>query len=48
MSAHPGRIVAEVSIDLPRPRRPDDPRLVEYAGRVLAFIDRGMSQGVTH
>ena len=46
MSAHPGRVVAEVAIDLPRPRRPDDPRLVEYAGRVLAFIDHGMSEGV--
>jgi NitT/TauT family transport system ATP-binding protein len=48
MSAHPGRIVAEVSIDLPRPRRPDDPRLVEYAAQVLAFIDDGMSQGAIH
>jgi NitT/TauT family transport system ATP-binding protein len=46
MSAHPGRVVAEVAIDLPRPRRPDDPRLVEYAGRVLAYIDHGMSEGV--
>jgi NitT/TauT family transport system ATP-binding protein len=45
MSAHPGRIVAEVSIDLAPPRRPDDPRLVEYAAQVLAFIDQGMSQG---
>jgi NitT/TauT family transport system ATP-binding protein len=46
MSAHPGRVVAEVAIDLSRPRRPDDPRLAEYAGRVLAFIDHGMSEGV--
>ena len=47
MSPHPGRIVADVRIDLPRPRRPDDPRLVEYAAQVLSFIDRGMSQGAT-
>jgi ABC-type nitrate/sulfonate/bicarbonate transport system ATPase subunit len=45
MSAHPGRIVAEVAIELPRPRRPDDPRLAAAAGRVLAFIDHGMSEG---
>jgi len=45
MSAHPGRIVADISIELPRPRRPDDPRLAEYAGKVLAFIDDGMSEG---
>ncbi len=45
MSPHPGRIVAEVAVELPRPRRPDDPRLAEYAGRVLSFIDHGMAQG---
>jgi len=45
LSAHPGQIVGEVAIDVPRPRRPDDPRLAAYAGRVLAFIDHGMSEG---
>jgi ABC-type nitrate/sulfonate/bicarbonate transport system ATPase subunit len=32
------RVVAEVAIDLPRPRRVDDPRLAAYAGQVLGFI----------
>jgi NitT/TauT family transport system ATP-binding protein len=45
MSAHPGRVVADVTIDLPRPRRPDDPRLTEYAARVLSFIDNGLAEG---
>jgi ABC-type nitrate/sulfonate/bicarbonate transport system ATPase subunit len=45
LSAHPGRVVGDVRIDLPRQRRPDDPRLAEYAGRVLAFIDDGMTAG---
>jgi ABC-type nitrate/sulfonate/bicarbonate transport system ATPase subunit len=47
MSAHPGRIVADIPIDLPRERRPDDPRLTEYAGRVLAFIENGMENGIS-
>jgi ABC-type nitrate/sulfonate/bicarbonate transport system ATPase subunit len=45
LSAHPGRVVGDVRIDLPRQRRPDDPRLAEYAARVLAFIDDGMTAG---
>ncbi len=40
-----GRIVAEVAIDVERPRRPDDPRLAAYAGRVLSFIDQGRKEG---
>jgi len=39
MSSHPGRVVAEVPIEVPRPRRPDDPRLAAYAGRVLGHIE---------
>jgi NitT/TauT family transport system ATP-binding protein len=46
LSAHPGRIVAGVPIDLPRPRRPDDPRLGALAARVLSFIDSGLPEGV--
>jgi NitT/TauT family transport system ATP-binding protein len=38
MSPHPGRVVAEVTIDIPRERRPDDPRLAAFAGRVLEHI----------
>jgi ABC-type nitrate/sulfonate/bicarbonate transport system ATPase subunit len=40
MSAHPGRIVASIDIDLPRPRQTDAPRLVEYGSYVRGFIER--------
>jgi NitT/TauT family transport system ATP-binding protein len=46
MSAHPGRLVADIAIDLPRARRPDDPRLGEYVARVLSFIDHGIDEPV--
>jgi NitT/TauT family transport system ATP-binding protein len=39
MSPHPGTVVAEVLVGVPRPRRPDDPRLAECAARVRRFID---------
>jgi NitT/TauT family transport system ATP-binding protein len=41
MSAHPGRVVAEVYVDVPRPRSHDDPRLADVAGQVRRFIDAG-------
>jgi NitT/TauT family transport system ATP-binding protein len=42
LSAHPGTVVAEVIVDVPRPRRIDDPRLVEVAAHVRRFIDHNM------
>jgi len=41
MGGHPGRIVADIAMDLPRPRRLDDPALVARAAEVRSFIDRG-------
>jgi NitT/TauT family transport system ATP-binding protein len=41
MSANPGTVVAEVAVDVSRPRRLDDPRLAEFAGYVRDIIDRG-------
>jgi NitT/TauT family transport system ATP-binding protein len=40
LSAHPGTVVAEVTVDAPRPRRIDDPRRAEIAAHVRGFIDR--------
>jgi NitT/TauT family transport system ATP-binding protein len=34
--AHPGRILAEFRVDLPRPRLPDDPAVVALAGVIAA------------
>ncbi len=36
MSPHPGRILAEYRIDLPRPRRMEDPCVIPLAGKILA------------
>jgi NitT/TauT family transport system ATP-binding protein len=41
------RVVAEVTIEVPRPRRVDDPRLAAYAGQVLGFIDQGHAAGAS-
>jgi NitT/TauT family transport system ATP-binding protein len=38
MSPRPGRIVAEVTVDLPRPRRRTDPALVALRERVLVAL----------
>ncbi len=40
MSANPGTVMAEVAVDVPRPRRIDDPRLAEFTGFVRDIIDR--------
>ncbi len=39
LSAHPGTVVADVGVDVPRPRHIDDPRLVEIAAHVRSFVD---------
>ncbi len=40
LSAHPGTVVADIRIEVPRPRQVDDLRLIDHAARVRAFIDR--------
>jgi NitT/TauT family transport system ATP-binding protein len=35
-STHPGRVVSEIAIDLPKPRRPLDPRYIALVDRVYA------------
>jgi len=38
MSARPGRILAEVAVELPRPRSRTDPRLVELRAQAMAAL----------
>ncbi len=38
MSPRPGRIVAEISVELPRPRRRTDPAVAELRGQALAEL----------
>jgi NitT/TauT family transport system ATP-binding protein len=38
MSPHPGKIVAEHHIDLPRPRNMEDTRIIPLASRILADL----------
>lgn len=47
LSAQPGTVVADVRVDLARPRRIDDPRLVEIAAHVRGLIDRPASTGAS-
>jgi ABC-type nitrate/sulfonate/bicarbonate transport system ATPase subunit len=47
LSAHPGMVVAEVIVDLPRPRRIDDQRFVEIAAHIRGFIDRNVGTGTS-
>jgi NitT/TauT family transport system ATP-binding protein len=47
LSAHPGTVVADVSVDVPRPRHIDDPRLVEIATHVRSLIDRNAPSGIS-
>jgi len=41
MAPRPGRIVADIAIDIPRPRRLQDPRLSQYVGEILGHIQSG-------
>jgi NitT/TauT family transport system ATP-binding protein len=47
LSAHPGTVVAEVGVDVARPRHIDDPRLVEIAAHVRGLIDRNAPGGLS-
>ena len=47
LSAHPGTVIADVSMDVPRPRCIDDPRLVEIAAHVRSLIDRSAPRGLS-
>jgi NitT/TauT family transport system ATP-binding protein len=47
LSAHPGTVVADVGVDVPRPRHIDDPRLVEIAAQVRSLIDRNAPGGIS-
>jgi NitT/TauT family transport system ATP-binding protein len=47
LSAHPGTVVGNVNVDVPRPRRIDDSRLVEIAANVRSLIDRPAYAGVS-
>lgn len=38
IGARPGRIIGEVHVDLPRPRRPDDPRAMRIAQQIAEAI----------
>lgn len=41
MSAHPGRVTADIDVEIERPRRYEDPRLSELAAHVVDRIDAG-------
>jgi NitT/TauT family transport system ATP-binding protein len=45
LSAHPGTVVGDVSMDVARPRSIDDARLVEIAAHVRSLIDRSAPRG---
>jgi NitT/TauT family transport system ATP-binding protein len=37
-TGRPGRIKSELAVDLPRPRDPNDPKVAEYAQRIMAEL----------
>lgn len=43
-TGRPGRIKAEVKVDLPRPRDINDPKVAEYATRIMAELEEGVKQ----
>jgi len=47
LSPHPGTVVADVGVDVRRPRCIDDPRLVEIAAHVRSFIDHHAYAGTS-
>src|SRR5438046_8871284 len=40
-TGRPGRIKAEITVDLPRPRDINDPQLVQFAARIRAELGEG-------
>jgi NitT/TauT family transport system ATP-binding protein len=38
-SGRPGRVKAEIAVDLPRPREINDPRVAEYAERIMQELE---------
>jgi len=44
LHAHPGRVRAEFSVDLPHPRRPDSPLLSELGRRVRKEIEEEVNR----
>lgn len=40
-TGRPGRIKAEINVDLPRPRDINDPHVAEYAGKIAAQLEEG-------
>ncbi len=47
LSAQPGTVIADVGVDVRRPRHVDDPRLVEIAAQVRSLIDRNAPGGLS-
>lgn len=46
VSRRPATLVESVAVDVPRPRRPDDPRLLEIQQHVIAILERsGIAAG---
>ncbi len=40
-TGRPGKIKAEIRVDLPRPREITDPKLAEYSARIMAELEEG-------
>ncbi len=40
-TGRPGKIKAEIRVDLPRPREITDPKLAEFSSRIMAELEEG-------
>jgi len=40
-TGRPGRVKAEIRVDLPRPRDMSDPKLAEFSGRIMSELEEG-------
>src|SRR5262249_55218560 len=43
-TGRPGKIKAEIKIDLPRPREISDPKLAEFTSRIMAELGEGVAK----